>query len=74
MIQFDNNGYLKPAASIEVDLKILETTFTFNPHRQQLFEQYLSYLKELKSIIDAPFERIRLSKYTSGRSVLPDMW
>ena len=57
MIQFDNQGYLKPASPIEISLKTLKEIFTFNDHRQQLFEQYISYLTELKSIIDTPFEQ-----------------
>jgi hypothetical protein len=57
MIQFDAKGYLKPASPIEVNLKTIEEAFVFNPHRQQLFEHYIAYLNELRSIIDVPFEQ-----------------
>jgi hypothetical protein len=57
MIQFDAKGYLKPASPIEVNLKTIEEAFVFNPHRQQLFEHYIAYLNELRSITDVPFEQ-----------------
>jgi hypothetical protein len=56
-MEFDNKGYLKPNSSIEIDLNTLKEIFTFNPYRLQLFEQYIAYLNQLKSIIDTPFEQ-----------------
>lgn len=73
MIQFDNQGYLKPASPIEVSLKTFEETFTFNPHRQHLFEQYILYLTELKSIIDVPFEQWIDGSFVSKKLIPNDI-
>jgi hypothetical protein len=57
MIEFDNKGNLKPASPIEIDLKTLEEIFVTNPYRQELYDFYIAYLKELKEIIGEPFEQ-----------------
>jgi hypothetical protein len=73
MIQFDNRGFLKPNAAIETDFRTFEETFVFNPHRQQLFEQYLNYLNELKKIVKTPFEQWIDGSFVSKKPIPNDI-
>ncbi len=49
-MQFDNQGYLKPADVIEIDMDIFEKTFVFNEQRQLIFQEYILFLNELKAL------------------------
>lgn len=48
MINFDTNGNVEPYEIIEVLLNILQKEFTFNNHREEIFEEYLAFCDTLK--------------------------
>jgi hypothetical protein len=54
-LSFDDNGFLLPYKLVETDLETFEAVFSFNKHRQTLFEAYKDYLAELQSIIGSNF-------------------
>lgn len=59
MIEFDENGFLKPYDIIETDLATIEKIFVedvpLSSTRKAIFESYLSYNEELRKIIPAGF-------------------
>jgi hypothetical protein len=59
MIEFDENGFLKPYSLIETDLATIEKLFVegmpLSSTRKAIFESYLSYIKELRMIIPTGF-------------------
>lgn len=59
MIEFDENGFLKPYDIIETDLATIEKTFVeampLSSTRKAIFESYLSYNEELRKIIPTGF-------------------
>ena len=55
MLQFDENGCLIPFGPIKSNLETVETIFVTSPHRQKLFEEYLSFVETLKSFELGPF-------------------
>jgi hypothetical protein len=59
MIEFDENGFLKPYDIIETDLATIEKIFVedvpLSSTRKAIFEGYLSYNEELRKIIPAGF-------------------
>lgn len=50
MIEFNNQGYITPADSVETDFENFEKTFVFNEQRQIIFQEYLVFLGELKTL------------------------
>ena len=50
MINFDINGNIQPYDIIEVSLNIIQKEFTFNNHREEIFEEYLTFCDALKSM------------------------
>ncbi len=50
MIQFNEQGYLVPAAVIETDLRTFEQAFLFNEHRQSIFQEYRLFLEALDNL------------------------
>lgn len=58
-LNFDVRGYLKPYDIVELTLADFEEGFvkSFSPDssRHQLFDQYKLYLKDLQTVINAPF-------------------
>lgn len=59
MIEFDENGFLKPYDIIETDLATIEKIFVegvpLSSTRKAIFESYLSYNEELRKIIPTGF-------------------
>lgn len=59
MIEFDENGFLKPYDLIETDLATIEKIFVdsvpLSSTRKAIFESYLSYNEELRKIIPTGF-------------------
>jgi hypothetical protein len=50
MLNFDKLGHIYPYQIIETNLEIVQTTFAINTHRQRLFEDYLSFVEDLKRL------------------------
>jgi len=54
MIEFDENGFLKPYDLIETNLEIIKEIFVegmpLSSTRKAIFESYLSYNEELRNI------------------------
>ena len=44
MINFDTNGNVEPYDIIEISLSIIQKKFTFNNHREEIFEEYLAFV------------------------------
>jgi hypothetical protein len=59
MIEFDENGFIKPYEVIETDLATIEKIFVeempFSSTRKMIFDNYLAYNAELKQIIPTGF-------------------
>ena len=68
MIQFDKQGYITPAEIIEIDFDIFEKTFTFNEHRQLIFQEYLIFLNELKALNIGSFYQWINGSFTTLKS------
>lgn len=50
MLLFDENGFLIPFEPIKTDLETFKETFVTNPHRENLFEEYLVFLHMIKEL------------------------
>jgi hypothetical protein len=50
MIDFDNKGNIIPYDIIDCSLETLQEIFTFNNHREEIFEEYLSFCDAIKSL------------------------
>lgn len=50
MINFDTNGNVIPYEIIEVSLNVFQKEFTFNNHRENIFEEYLFFCDALKAM------------------------
>jgi len=59
MISFDKNGNITPYEIIEIDLKTFQKNFVDNldnsEHRNNLYQDYLNYTKELCKIVSNQF-------------------
>jgi hypothetical protein len=47
---FDENGYLKPYAPIETDMRTFQETFVFNTHRERLFNTFMDFVEQLQKL------------------------
>ncbi|MDO8368921.1 MAG: hypothetical protein Q7T20_19140 [Saprospiraceae bacterium] len=50
MMLFDENGFLTPFEPIRTDLETVKETFATNTHRENLFEEYLVFLRTLREL------------------------
>lgn len=48
---FDKSGFLQPAQAIVTELETVRRTFAYNPHRAEIFGQYLAMLDAVQAII-----------------------
>jgi hypothetical protein len=73
MLQFNENGFLRPAKNILVTLAEFENTFVFNWHRQNLYEEYLLYLDDLQNIGLANFTQWIDGSFSTTQSYPKDI-
>ena len=64
-ILFDENGYLKPYEPIKMDLDLFESTFVFNNHRRERFEEYIEFINLLKELPVGNFSQWVNGSYTT---------
>lgn len=62
---FDENGFLKPYEPIEMSLQTFQEHFTFNAHRERLFERYLSFVQTLQAFPIGNFSQWIDGSYTT---------
>jgi hypothetical protein len=69
MIEFDNNGYVKPYAIIEINIDDLKNYFAHNSVRKVIFESYLNFIIDLQQILDSPFEQWIDGSFTTKKQL-----
>jgi hypothetical protein len=67
MINFDDNGNVIPYNIIDCSLEILQENFTFNHHREEIFEEYLSFCDTVKSIGISSFYQFIDGSFTTKK-------
>ncbi|MCB0520574.1 MAG: hypothetical protein H6577_24750 [Lewinellaceae bacterium] len=55
MFFYNKDGYLRPYTAIESDLEAFRQAFTWNEHRQLLFDKYLAFNEELNALQPGPY-------------------
>jgi hypothetical protein len=69
MIEFDNNGYVKPYTIIEINIDDLKNYFAHNSVRKVIFESYLNFIIDLQQIVDSPFEQWIDGSFTTKKQL-----
>jgi hypothetical protein len=69
MIEFDNNGYVKPYTIIEINIDDLKNYFAHNSVRKVIFESYLNFIIDLQQILDSPFEQWIDGSFTTKKQL-----
>ncbi len=72
-IRFDENGFIKPYVAVETDLETFQTLFVFNPHRTRLFDEYLEFLRTLKTMNIGHFYQYIDGSYTTQKEYPRDI-
>lgn len=74
---FDRRGFLTPPSPLEGELRFLEEIFVEDmpdvDTRRKLFKGYLSFLNNLKSAINAPFEQWINESFISKKRIPQDI-
>jgi hypothetical protein len=73
MLRFNRNGYIEPAEIVELNLKDLESYFANNSVRKVIFEEYLLYLSDIKSLLSEHFFQWVDGSYTTNKPLPFDL-
>jgi len=73
MINFDNNGNVIPYEIIDCSLETLQEIFTFNNHREGVFEEYLSFCDTIKSLGISKFYQFIDGSFTTKKMFPKDI-
>ncbi|MEZ4959051.1 MAG: hypothetical protein R2830_04475 [Saprospiraceae bacterium] len=55
MFFYNKDGYLRPYTAIESDLETFRQAFTWNEHRQLLYDKYLAFNEKLNALQPGPY-------------------
>lgn len=77
MLQFDENGNLKPYRFIEVSLGEMESFFVesmpFSNTRHSIFQNYLEYISALQTLAGIPFFQLINGSFTTRKTNPEDL-
>ena len=72
-VLFDENGYLKPYKPLEMNLTQFRSTFVFNEHRNDLYDEYIEFIRRLKNMPIGHFHQWVNGSFTTRKTFPKDI-
>ena len=73
ILNFDSNGHLYPYGIIETNLETVHSIFCYNQHRQKLFDDYISFIDDLKKLDIGSFYQWIDGSFTTSKAFPKDI-
>lgn len=73
MLNFDSCGFLVPDRNISSTISELEQTFKITTTREDIYENYLNYSKNLKEVVDQEIKQWVDESFVTKKPVLNDI-